>query len=228
MKYFEVTMTPPYLIVSEYCAGGSLCDLMHKLGGLQLAWSQRLKILCDVAAAMEYLHIRRPVVLHRNLRSCNVLLTKRIVSPNQEPVAKVSDFGFSRTPPNFENVTTQCASTWRWMAPELFRGCDYDEHVDTYAFGMLMFEVLSHSLPYADQIPESAPPNARIVQDIMNGHRPYMQLVHLGCPAKVMQMMQTCWGKEPSARPEFVHVRERLQSQSDLVSLYNELKQKDM
>jgi len=95
LKTFEVTTKSPFLIVTEYCEGGSLCDCVHR-SSVPLSWRQRLKVLVDVAKGMEYLHSRNPRILHRDLKSCNVLLAKPITNQSDQPTAKVADFGLSR------------------------------------------------------------------------------------------------------------------------------------
>jgi len=82
VKCFDATAEPPYLIVSEYCAGGSLYNLLHETA-VDLTWCQRLTILCEIAQGMEHLHGLVPKVLHRDLKSCNVLLTTSITSQHR-------------------------------------------------------------------------------------------------------------------------------------------------
>lgn len=127
VKCLDATTFPPYLIVSEFCSGGTLYDLIHDPLN-QLTWRQRIKILLDIAQGMEYLHSFVPMVLHRDLKSTNVLLAKRITSPSQRPVAKVADFGLSRTLNVSSAAQMTCGvGTWRWMAPEVLRESSYDD-----------------------------------------------------------------------------------------------------
>jgi len=57
----------PLRLVFEYCAGGSLFELLHNQWHIQLSWLQRLKILHDSARAMDYLHSFDPAIIHRDL-----------------------------------------------------------------------------------------------------------------------------------------------------------------
>jgi len=224
VKCFEASTKPPYLIVSEFCAGGSLYDVVHD-SKEPLSWRQRLKILLDVASGMEYLHNRKPKILHRDLKSCNVLLTKPITGENQKPVAKVADFGLSRVLKASQDLMmTRCVGTWRWMAPEVFSSNEYNESIDVFSFGILMFEVLSREVPYVDKWPVHAPVNPRIGLHIMNGHRPNVKLVQHGCPGKIVELMQECWCSEPSSRPEFSKVKKEIGDQLELVNLYTQVK----
>jgi serine/threonine protein kinase len=226
VKCFEATQKPPFLIVSEYCAGGSLYDLIHE-GSYELTWGQRLKILCDIAQGMEHLHGLKPKIIHRDLKSCNVLLTKQITSPGQTPTAKVSDFGLSRQLKNSGSVAasaanmTKCVGTWRWMAPEVFCSNEYDERIDVFSFGIMMFEVLARQIPYAETWPLTTSSNPRIGLHIKSGHRPDVSLVQSVCPNNVVQVMKACWTGESSQRPSFSTVRQQLQEQLELVDMYS-------
>lgn len=226
VKCFEATTKPPFLIVSEFCAGGSLFDSLHD-STKQITWSQRLKILLDVAKGMEYLHSQSPIIMHRDLKSCNVLLTKPLSSTKQ-PHAKVADFGLSRLIEPLvspSTMMTKCVGTWRWMAPEVFCSTDYDERIDVFSFGLLLFEVLTREVPYADKWPvNSLAVNPRIGFIIINGHRPNINLVEPGCPTKVVTLMEQCWAGNPNGRPSFPSVRWQLQNLHELVMLYNKVK----
>ncbi|EPR64463.1 protein kinase domain-containing protein [Toxoplasma gondii GAB2-2007-GAL-DOM2] len=61
-----------------------------------LTWWQKAKIAFDVAKGCAYLHGSRPPIIHRDLKSLNILLTEKIVHRQQIPHAKVADFGLSR------------------------------------------------------------------------------------------------------------------------------------
>ncbi|CAE8634155.1 unnamed protein product [Polarella glacialis] len=77
VKCFDSTLDPPYLVVTEFCAGGSLFNLLYNTTQ-ELSARQRIKVLLDVATGMRYLHAQKPCILHRDLKSSNVLLTKPI------------------------------------------------------------------------------------------------------------------------------------------------------
>jgi serine/threonine protein kinase len=220
VRCFTATAKPPLLIVSELCRGGSLYELVHG-SSTRLSWCQRLKILVDVAQGMEYLHNRVPAILHRDLKTCNVLLTKEITSENQTPMAKVADFGLSREVSNSD--LTMCVGTWRWMAPEVFMGNEYDENVDVFSFGILMFEVLARQIPYAEKWPVDGPANPRMALDISRGTRPDVSLVQDGCPRKVVDLMQACWAADPQQRPNLESVRSCLQEELKLITLCNQV-----
>eukprot|EP00927_Polykrikos_kofoidii_P042325 TRINITY_DN3620_c0_g2_i1.p1 TRINITY_DN3620_c0_g2~~TRINITY_DN3620_c0_g2_i1.p1 ORF type:complete len:335 (-),score=35.60 TRINITY_DN3620_c0_g2_i1:132-1136(-) len=225
VKCYDATNSPPYLIVSEYCSGGSLYDLIHD-SSVQFPWKQRLQILLDVSKGMEYLHNSVPVILHRDLKSCNVLLSKPVTSTQQRPTAKVADFGLSRIRAARPTAMpmTRYVGTWRWMAPEVFSSTQYDERVDVFSFGLLMYEVLTRTVPYADKWNLDVPASARIGLHIIQGHRPNTQLVNPSCLPKTVELMCECWAGDPSARPSFTSIKSQISNQLGLVTLYSQLK----
>lgn len=215
VKCFDATLDPPYLIVSEFCSGGSLFDLLYN-SSQALSTRQRLKVLADVASAMRYLHALKPCILHRDLKSSNILLTKPIRSREQEPFAKVSDFGLSRADSTSSTHhwtrMTVGVGTWRWMAPEVFTSTDartYDKTVDVFSFAMLMYEVLARKVPYSDKFPlESNDP--RIGMHICMGLRPEVATLE-EVPPSLIDLMQRGWAVNPDERPSFEEIDNELQ-----------------
>mmetsp|Transcript_133526 Transcript_133526/g.285539 ORF Transcript_133526/g.285539 Transcript_133526/m.285539 type:complete len:345 (+) Transcript_133526:103-1137(+) len=217
VKCFDSTLDPPFLIVTEFCAGGSLFDFLYNTRQA-LSFRQKVKILTDVASGMQYLHTQRPKILHRDLKSSNVLLMKAIRSTAQEPYAKVADFGLARTStvhltPSSEteacdkfSAMTVGVGTWRWMAPEVFEidnNGSYDERADVYSFAMLMYEVFARKMPYSDRFPtETSDP--RIGLHISLGLRP--NIVELSDKVQyhqLLDLMQRSWANDAKSRPDF-------------------------
>ncbi|XP_042503694.1 serine/threonine-protein kinase CTR1-like isoform X2 [Macadamia integrifolia] len=81
---------------------------------------RRLRMALDVARGMNYLHNRNPPIVHRDLKSSNLLVDKNWI-------VKVGDFGLSK----LKNATFLTAKSGRgtpqWMAPELLRNEPSDE-----------------------------------------------------------------------------------------------------
>lgn len=177
---------------------------------------------------MGHLHGLDPAIVHRGLTSSNVLLAAPLNSNEQLPLAKVSDFGLARMVDDVEAFKVWCARNWRWTAPEMLKDGTGDKHADVFSFGMLMFEVLAREVPYADKWPVTAEAdtefNKAIGMQIANGHRPRVELVHKGCPALAIHLMEACWESDPNKRPDFAGLSGQLQSQLDLVTLYHLVK----
>eukprot|EP00931_Biecheleriopsis_adriatica_P076492 TRINITY_DN50189_c0_g1_i1.p1 TRINITY_DN50189_c0_g1~~TRINITY_DN50189_c0_g1_i1.p1 ORF type:complete len:333 (+),score=57.75 TRINITY_DN50189_c0_g1_i1:74-1072(+) len=230
VKCFDSTLEHPYLLVTELCEGGALFDLLYgnEMSRVRLTCRQQLKILTDVASGMRYLHAQVPQILHRDLKSSNVLLAKAVRSRSQEPFAKVADFGLARaavTSPASMNGMTVQVGTYRWMAPEVFEdseGLPYNAKVDVYSFGILMYEVIEQRLPYDDLYPLSEP-DPRIGLYVCSGRRPTFS-PH-GPPGlcrredaspEILQdlrnLMELAWHMDPQIRPDFQELEEILRS----------------
>lgn len=202
VKCFDCTLDPPYLIVTEFCSGGSLFDLLYN-SRVELSPRQQIKILLDAASGMKYLHDQKPAILHRDLKSGNVLLMGRIRSTTQEPVAKVGDFGLSRS--DGQDMTVGVGSC-RWMAPELFAmeavSKSYDLRVDVFSFAMLMYEVLVRKIPYTEEYPSDSM-DPRIALKVTMGMRPQISDVASQHPEVLKELMTRAWDADPEKRPNF-------------------------
>ena len=83
-------------IVTEYCAGGTLFNILHQRHDLILTWGLRLRFLQEIATGMNFLHTNDPPIIHRDLKSLNILLTSKIEKPTDMTSCKISDFGLSK------------------------------------------------------------------------------------------------------------------------------------
>jgi len=192
-------------ILTELCHGGSVFELLHERHEVQLCWAQKLKICKDTAKAMFYLHSFEPQVIHRDLKSLNLLLKDPVLNSNDEPHVKLSDFGLARLKEVSANVfMTVEVGTCHWMAPEVLRGGSYDEKVDIYSYAMIIYEVACREVPFDE---EDSNTIRRLVQD---GQRPSMELVPACCPQTLRSLMTLCWNQDPAMRPDFEHVRKYL------------------
>jgi serine/threonine protein kinase len=90
VRFIGAKATPPDLfMVLEWMARGSLSSLLLNDLSVDILWDQRIKWALDVAHGIEYLHSLKPKIIHRDLRSDNVMV-------NADNVAKLSEFGLSR------------------------------------------------------------------------------------------------------------------------------------
>jgi tRNA A-37 threonylcarbamoyl transferase component Bud32 len=127
-------------IVMEHCRRLSLRHVLDDSTKYpELRWSLRLRLLLGAARGMAVLHTRQPRVLHHDLKASNILIS-------DDWVAKVSDFGMA-TVRKDTMTTTKGAGTMAWAPPESYSGV-FDTFSDVYAFGMLMFEVVTRSFPW--------------------------------------------------------------------------------
>lgn len=205
----------PLKIVMEYCTGGSLFELLHQQTGFQPTWSQKLKMSLHVAGAMNYLHHFDPCIIHRDLKSLNILVEHRITGPLDVPCMKVADFGLARMLDSAEPLTLG-VGTNRWMAPEILCTQTYDEKVDVYSYAMVLYELTCRKVPF--QGTEACD----IKQLVLAGARPDLADMSSECPSNMRELIDVCWAGKPRRRPTFediVETMRNMSNQSVVVSL---------
>ena len=78
----------PFRIITEFCAGGCCFELLHNCDHTELCWAQQLKMYQDVAGAMNYLHNFNPQIIHRDLKSLNLLLSRPVTNNADVPLGR--------------------------------------------------------------------------------------------------------------------------------------------
>lgn len=201
VKFYGVCFAErPLRLVTEFCEGDTLFDLLHSNENVQLVWSQQLKMCTDVAKAMHYLHSFNPQIIHRDLKSLNLLLAQEVTSSDDIPLVKVSDFGMARENGEEEwgKMTTK-AGTCHWMAPEVLTDI-YDEKADVYSYAMCLFEIVCREIPFEDL------EGVDVVTLVYKGERPDLEAVPPDCPKLLLRLMISCWEHDPKQRPAFKHI----------------------
>ncbi|CAK4156184.1 unnamed protein product [Aphanomyces euteiches] len=188
--------------VTEFMDGGDVRTLLENQK-IQLSWpAQKVNIAIDIAQALAYLHGLTPKLIHRDLKSKNVLLTANMV-------AKLSDFGLSRNR-SYEETLTAGVGTVRWTAPEVMLGDIYSEISDVYSFGVVLSELDTREIPFDDQKSSRAggAPDMSIVVKVARGElRPTFSP---DCPPSILQIAKACLQFDPALRPTSARVVEML------------------
>jgi hypothetical protein len=153
-------------------------------------WDLVRRVSCGAARGMAYLHSGDPPVLHRDLKSANLLLDEGYKT-------KVCDFGLSRLKAQARSMTGNCG-TVQWMAPEVLANRSYDEKADVYSFGIILWELLTRECPY-----EGMAPIACALAVLNRDKRPE---IPKWCPPGLHALIKACVKKEPSERPSFPQI----------------------
>ncbi|XP_042020977.1 lysM domain receptor-like kinase 3 [Salvia splendens] len=130
-------------LIYEYAQKGSLKSHLHdpqNKGHTSLSWIMRLQIALDAARGLEYIHEHtKPHYVHRDIKTSNILLDGSFR-------AKISDFGLAKlvaTANDGEESVTRVVGTYGYLAPEYMRDGLATTKSDVYAFGVVLFEMVS-------------------------------------------------------------------------------------
>ena len=170
-------------------------------------------ILHDVAVGLNYLHSQPQPIIHRDLSSNNVLLTR-------DMKAKISDLGVARIlhiSPLVVSRMTQTPGTAAFMPPEVMTADPtYDTSIDEFSFGVLMIHVLSGQWP----APHTGPTRTNeddTVSLVTEAERRENFLETIGSDHPLMELVLRCIHNNPNQR---AHAEELVQMLAKVAALF--------
>ncbi|KAG9134982.1 hypothetical protein Leryth_001252 [Lithospermum erythrorhizon] len=145
------------ILVYEHATMGSLHDVLHGRKGVQgaepgpaMTWGQRVKVAYGAAKGLEYLHEKvQPPIVHRDVRSSNVLLFDEFVS-------KIADYnlGNQSSDTAARLHSTRVLGTFGYHAPEYAMTGQITQKSDVYSFGVVLLELLTGRKPVDHTMPK--------------------------------------------------------------------------
>jgi Tol biopolymer transport system component/predicted Ser/Thr protein kinase len=196
-------------LVMEYLEGETLADRLAGSGlkaqGLGLPFGEALTIAIQIASALDKAH--RAGIVHRDLKPGNIMLTKA--------GAKLLDFGLAKTgsapvigsvrlqpdresmlPTTPANLTAQgtILGTFQYMAPEQLEGQDADARTDLFAFGALVYEMLTGKKAFEGKS------HASLIAAILDHDPPPISTIQPLTPLALDRVVKKCLAKEPDER----------------------------
>ncbi|XP_023642385.1 mitogen-activated protein kinase kinase kinase 13 isoform X3 [Capsella rubella] len=189
-----VTSPQRLCIVTEFLPRGSLFRLLQR-NTSKLDWRRRIHMASDIARGMNYLHHCTPPIIHRDLKSSNLLVDRNWT-------VKVADFGLSRIKHETYLTTKTGRGTPQWMAPEVLRNEAADEKSDVYSFGVILWELVTEKIPWENL-------NAMQVIGAVGFMNQRLE-VPKNVDPKWISLMESCWHSEPQHRPSFQEIMEKL------------------
>lgn len=227
------TTPPAYCTVSPWMGGGDLFDAVH-IRGVRFDFPRVLALVTQLASAMRYLHDQH--VVHRDFKSANCLLDATLanayvadmdlaidVAELQRQAGKNNGRAMHRGPSN--GRLAHMVGTLVYMAPEVLSGAPHSYAADVYAFAITANEIASATVPFVDRelpVPElqtvletrfnELTLRAAIVRDDL---RP---VAAIDVPSQFAALVRDGWHQDPSARPTFAGIVQRLEAIAGLGS----------
>ena len=134
-EYFNILM--------EYCKGNDLEKFIeiHKEKNEKIKESIICNIVLGICLGLEEIHKKN--IIHRDVKPANI-----IIDDNYQ--IKIVDFGVSKKIEN-NNILTKYVGTSYYMAPEIIKGEKYNHKVDIWAFGCIIYELLTLKVCFQDE-----------------------------------------------------------------------------
>jgi Tol biopolymer transport system component/serine/threonine protein kinase len=197
---------PVRALVLELIEGDTLAERIARTGSNGLPLKEALEIARQIADALEAAHEKG--IVHRDLKPANIKITS-------QGAVKVLDFGLAKleagplegaegmaeAPTITVNDTREglIVGTAAYMSPEQARGQAVDKRTDIWAFGCVLFEMLSGKTPFAaDTVLDTL---TRVLE-----HDPPWHALPPSTPESVVALLRSCLAKDAAAR--LLHVRE--------------------
>ncbi|XP_034022854.1 serine/threonine-protein kinase Nek4 isoform X2 [Thalassophryne amazonica] len=171
-------------IVMGFCEGGDLYNRLKQQKGELLPERQVVEWFVQIAMALQYLHERN--ILHRDLKTQNVFLTKN-------NIIKVGDLGIARVLENQNDMASTLIGTPYYMSPELFSNKPYNQKSDVWALGCCVYEIstLKHAFNAKDM--------NSLVYRIVEGKLPQMPNKY---DPQLAELIKNMLCKRPEDRPD--------------------------
>ena len=171
-----------YTILMEFYSNGSVLAYMKNN---KMSNTNKYIYLLGVSISVRYLHNHH--ICHRDLKPENVLL-----DDNLYPL--LSDFGISKEAADTttRNIFQTNIGTLNYMAPEMLNDEEYSSRVDSYAYAMIVYHIITEKIPFG-----VIRRPVKFATDIKNGNRPNIDGI---ASPDIVNFLQSCWATNPQER----------------------------
>ncbi len=217
LDFFEFPR--PALVTKWIDGAGDLFKLLES--GRMLGENEARDIAIGIAEGVAHLH--KSGIVHRDLKPANILLEKSWLSSRLNPVIidlglssalkklqdreeQVQDLIKSVTNTRVSQTTGAIKGSVYWISPEMISRCTWSEKTDVYAFGIILWELLSGKEPYEG---ENFTGQIDLLLRISDGLRPNLESIsHVS--EELQKTVVDCWSDDPTSRPTMMQVLDRL------------------
>jgi serine/threonine protein kinase len=210
VKLMGAGRKPRRFVVLEYLGGGSLATVLNQSQSKKglaaklfkkpnFTYGSLLSRAKDIAGALSYLHSQvhpGATIIHRDLKPDNVGFTAG-------GALKLFDFGLvtcvrARSSAEEAYEMTGNTGSLRYMAPEVALRRPYNEKVDVYSFGIMLWQMARDAVPFKGMSREEF-----LQKVVYGGERPKLDKAW---PSGFSDMLTACWQRDPISRPSFAQL----------------------
>lgn len=193
----------PCMVVTELCSNGDLYDYIRNVEAP--SDDEIFRIMLETARGLEYLHTRTPTIIHRDVKSTNVLISRN-------RTAKIVDFGLARVRNNKRSKIGSLVGTVNWQAAELWSPKpNYNEKVDVWSAAMTFWETLQWHLA-EKKYPFQEMNEHQIYLDVgQRKLRPPTVAIRRRYGGEIVDLLDRMWDHLAKNRPTMSEVCEELE-----------------
>ncbi|KAL6078949.1 Dual specificity protein kinase [Balamuthia mandrillaris] len=205
LLYMGTCVKNDNLMIVMELLDSDLHKLLHE-SKVALSLFERVKMCKDVALGMNWLHMTEPTIIHRDLKTSNLLVEKI----DSRYKVKIADFGVALIKGKEAKISEQDSpflGTILTTAPEILTGeGTYNEKTDVYSFGLILWEITTRQRLFPEFL-QSGSLSAFIAAVCNSAYRPP---IPNNCNSRLRVLIEQCWHSEPSLRPNFTYINEEL------------------
>ncbi|KAG8922213.1 hypothetical protein FRC01_014319 [Tulasnella sp. 417] len=199
------TFSGEVCVISPWFSNGNVAEYLQRNPD-----ADRLRLICQVASGVAYLHGRKPVVVHGDLKHDNVLI-------DRDGNPRIIDFGLSKAveeEPGIASLSSTSlreAGRARWMAPELLmeEGVSRSCSTDVFSFACVAFFILTGNIPFKGMS------DVQVYFAWFKGSHPirrHAAYPELEAQPELKNVLFSCWEMDPKDRPGMAVVTHALQA----------------
>ncbi|RHZ81820.1 hypothetical protein Glove_117g446 [Diversispora epigaea] len=173
-------MAKEYAIVLRYMKNGNLRDFLNQ--NKSLPWIERLWLLNSFIRGLKVIHDKGFV--HRDLHPGNLMITESYINSKYKFI-RLGDLG--------NETSSEAFGVLPYIGPEIVIKYQCSQASDMYSVGMIMWIISTGKTPF-----DNCAYDSKLAVDIFNGLRPK---INKGTPQCYVELMEKCWHKDPSERP---------------------------
>lgn len=205
VRLIGLTVLPRLGMVMELCTHGSMVDVL-KRKDFDFGWDRFFAMLTDTINGIDRLHSNIPQLLHRDLKTLNLLVTKNGNTTGNQLSVRVADFGLaSKNTHSKSDALKEMQGTPFYMPPEMTTGSKYSNYSDIYSLAIIIWEMSyrvingQYSVPYAEFEEFSGSVGAfTLMLRVSSGNlRP---TIPDKMPIELMKIIEKAWDSDPTAR----------------------------